>query len=636
MTRIPGRILISLLLCIMISTSYYASDNKYDVNKIPVQLRLGADAVVRTRSIKFTVKNESKAIKEETLAVTVFNKDGQDYGRLVLWYDKFKDIGDLDGTLYDEKGEEIRDLESSDIQDRSAFSDYSLYEDSRVRVAELYYNRYPYTVEFKFEIDYDGYINWPSWYSRTSLDPVESSKFEVNVPENYKLRYWCNKDSVSPQISNEGRRYFWHADNLAELSKDVAGDDIEDVATIVEIAPTVFEIDGVEGSMRSWKEFGEWAYKLYNGKDVLPEAALNDIHSLISASDDERSKISKLYKYMQGRTRYVSIQLGIGAWQPFDAAYVHERGYGDCKALSNYMTSILKAAGIRAYPVLINNGGDRLPLIREFPSNQFNHVIVCVPDKGDTFWLECTSQNMTPGNLGWSNENREALMLTPEGGKIVSVPASYSEKNFEYKKINVKLYLNGAELSGAIKYGGNREVSVLSVMKDVIPSEQEKWILRSFEVPDIKLKGFNFNLPADKEDEIDLNIKAELTKYASVSGSRLFFYPNLMERRTYAPKKVHERLSPVRFKFPYKDVDSVIYTIPGGYKVEAVPDEVKLTSSFGEFHSRTEKTTGNGLLYVRSLEIKNYSIPAENYDEYRKFFEDIVKADRVQVVLVKK
>lgn len=630
------KFLILLLLCTLTVRQNYASDNKYDVGKIPLLLRLGADAVVRNHSLKFTVKDESSAVLEETLAVTVFNKNGQNFGRLVLWYDNFKDIDDLDGTIYDDKGEEIRDLESRDIRDRSAFDGYSLYEESRVRVAELYYDRYPYTVEFKFEIDYDGYISWPSWYSRTTLDAVELTSFEVNIPENYNLRYWCNIDSVKPVISNSGTTFLWKAKDLQKLSKDAAGEDIEDVATIVKIAPTIFEIDGSEGSMRSWKDFGSWAYKLYDGRDVLPEDAVREIKKIASAGQDIKTSISKLYKYMQSRTRYVSVQLGIGAWQPFDAAYVHERGYGDCKALSNYMVSILEVADIKAYPVLINNGSDRMPLIKEFPSNQFNHVIVCVPTLKDTVWLECTNENMSPGSIGWSNENRGALMLTHEGGKVVSTPTSRARQNFEFKKINVRLLAGRAELDGKIKFGGDRQVTVASIMKGMIPSEQERWLLSSFEVPDIKLKGFRFEIPSGNLNEIDLDLKAGLTKYASVSGRRLFFYPNLVERRTYAPAKIKERLSPIRFKFPYADIDSVIYTLPDGYKVEAVPDPVNLTSSFGEFHSNTKIVGENNLLYVRSLKVNNYSIPAENYDEYRKFFEDIVQADRMQVVLVRK
>jgi len=82
---------------------------------------------------------------------------------------------------------------------------------------------------------------------------------------------------------------------------------------------------------------------------------------------------------MQDHTRYISIQLGIGGWQPFDAAFVQEHGYGDCKALSNYMVALLKTAGITAYSVLIRPGDYRYTFNESFPSNQFTHVIVCVP-----------------------------------------------------------------------------------------------------------------------------------------------------------------------------------------------------------------------------------------------------------------
>ncbi len=61
------------------------------------------------------------------------------------------------------------------------------------------------------------------------------------------------------------------------------------------------------------------------------------------------------------------------------------------------MISILKAAGIKAYPVLVELGEQKIPLIEEFPSNQFDHVIVIVPGDKDTIWLECTSQEYPAG-----------------------------------------------------------------------------------------------------------------------------------------------------------------------------------------------------------------------------------------------
>ncbi len=254
-----------------------------------------------------------------------------------MFYDKFIDIDELDGRIVDANGKEIRDLGDEDLKDYSAFSSYSLYEDDRVKAAELFYDKFPYKIEYTYQKSFDGYINWPSWFSRESTDPVELSRFEVLVPDNFKLRYWCSSTTIKPQISEEGKLYTWQAENLIKLSYDAVGESIYDVSTAVKIAPSNFEIEGYQGSMRTWKDFGLWAYNLYKDKTELSESVLKEIKAVYSPSDSDREKVLKLYKHLQSQTRYVSVQLGVGAWQPFDAMYVYDHGYGDCKALSNYM-----------------------------------------------------------------------------------------------------------------------------------------------------------------------------------------------------------------------------------------------------------------------------------------------------------
>ena len=423
-------------------------ENIYDVKKIPPALLKDAGAVIRIQSVRLDVKNTSRTVESVRFAVTIFKKEKRDYGVYILGYDKFSKIKNFEGTIYDSTGKEIRTLDSDEKKDYSAVSGYSLYEDSRKQVAEMYYNQYPYTIEYRYEYIRNGYFYWPEWQPQEYLDPVQEAKFEVLLPEGDSLRYWCSCDSLRPvEHTDEGRRvYVWEVQNLPKLSKDAVGSNSEDYSAIVYTAPRKFEIDGYAGDLSSWKNFGVWDYNLYKEKDILPESAIKEVRSIIYPADSDREKIRKVYRYMQERTRYVSVQIGIGGWQPFDATCVHEHGYGDCKALSNYMVSLLKAAGINAYSFLVHHGNDRFPFIEEFPSNQFNHAMVCVPLQKDTVWLECTSQSIPFGHISFETENRGVLLITPEGGKVVHTPSSLPAQNMLRRTAEFRLPLQEAPM----------------------------------------------------------------------------------------------------------------------------------------------------------------------------------------------
>src|SRR5579863_10407875 len=151
---------------------------------------------------------------------------------------------------------------------------------------------------------------------------------------------------------------------------------------------------------------------------------------------------------MQQKTHYVSVQMGIGGWRPFTAADVDKDGYGDCKALVNYTKALLKSVDINSYYcVVYGNTEEKLSLRDDFASLQGNHVILCLPFKNDTTWLECTDQKIPLGFLGDFTDDRTVLAFTPEGGKLMHTPKYTTDENLEKRKANFVIDQEG-RLSG--------------------------------------------------------------------------------------------------------------------------------------------------------------------------------------------
>src|SRR5438270_12233613 len=93
------------------------------------------------------------------------------------------------------------------------------------------------------------------------------------------------------------------------------------------------------------------------------------------------------------------------------------------------MRTLLAVVGVESYPALVTAEYKSLPADPEFPTARFNHVILCVPNGRDSIWLECTSNTNKAGFLGNFTENKNALLLTETGGKLVRTPASASANN---------------------------------------------------------------------------------------------------------------------------------------------------------------------------------------------------------------
>ncbi|WPP50435.1 DUF3857 domain-containing protein [Catalinimonas niigatensis] len=610
---------------------------QYDVSSLSEQLVKNADAVVRVEENIFTVKAINEATLQVHMAITILNREGDNFAPMWIHYNPQRRVSNVKCTIYDAQGKEIKRVKNNEIEDFSANSSYSLYEDNRLKYYAYNSNVYPYTIEYRYEMDFKGLFFYPGWNPVTGSDlSVEKSSYSIITPQNLTFRYKAANLDNTPKITPSGNlmTYQWQLENYSALEREPMSPDFSELVPVLHLAPNDFEFEGYAGNMESWENFGKWINLLNKGRDVLPEKTRTEVLTLVAGVDDEREKIRKVYEYMQSKTRYVSIQLGIGGYQPFDATTVDQTGYGDCKALTNYTKALLQTAGITSYYTLIRAGADAAPIMKEFPSTQFNHAILCVPVKNDTIWLECTDQTNPFGHLGYSTSDKDVLLINEEGGKLARTKLYTQEENLQTRSAVVSLGEEGHGKAKIITTYQGLQYDHVSPILEFSLNEQKQIIYQKTGIPNFTLENYSYTVDKEVKVSIEEKLEISLEKYAQISNKRLFFVPNLLNQLDGTPPSLEDRENVVVMKSAFVDSDTITYLLPENMHPEYIPETAHIVTHFGEYSASFQQEQGK-LVYIRTFKVNKGYFPATSYPAIVKFYEQVAQKDAQRIVLKK-
>jgi transglutaminase-like putative cysteine protease len=625
--------------CLLLSSAHVlAGDPVYPAFTIPAELKEKAHAVKRWEELRFSLGTNGDAHLVQHYVVTVLDAMGDDEAALTAYYDKLREIRAIRGVLYDAMGKSVKKLKQSDIEDVSALSS-SLSTDDRVKRHAFTYNVYPYTVEYEIETRYKCTFIFPSWIPQSGRGvAVEQSRLVVSVPQSYQLRHRAYNYTGTPQVTTEkdNRIYTWELKNMKVQPDEALAPAWWRRTTMVRLSPSDFEMERYKGNLSSWEDFGKFMYQLNQGRDQLPETVKQQVHQLTDGISDTQEKIKVLYKYLQQHTRYISIQLGIGGWQTFDAAYVAGKGYGDCKALSNYMYSLLKEAGIPSHYTLVHAGEGETDFDESFPSNQFNHVILCVPSGKDTTWLECTSPYLQAGYVSSFTSNRPVLIVTEKGGKLVRTPVYTQAQNLQLRRLEAQVGADG-QLQALVNTfrSGEQQDDLHSRLHTESKEKIMEWIRTALSLPSYDVTRYDCQEQPAPIPAIHEQLQLNARNYATITGKRMFLEPNVLNKSRLRINTETERRSDIHLPFAWQDSDTVKISIPEGYLPESVPKNTELKTRFGAYTARVT-IQDNTVTYIRTMQQNAGDFPPSVFGELEQFYETIYKADRSRIVLVKK
>ncbi|MCU7613329.1 DUF3857 domain-containing protein [Chryseobacterium sp. GMJ5] len=617
-------------------TSFYFAQN-YPASTIPADLKKNANAVIRKDLTTIQINKIDDIQYQYYTATTVLNKDGDSQAMVYIPYEKGNSISDVKVNILDESGKKIKSYSKSDFGDFANNAQGTFYSENRVMALSFTPTQYPYTVEFTYQISEENTVFLPDFipFKSTNISLEEAQMKIINKSGiDLKTKIYPSKYGYTSVIENDnGSEKTYTYKNVSAIEDAFLLPQPVKILPKVSFALAKFNLEGKQGSINNWEEFGSWYYNTILQPVSLSTPAIKAEVAALNLQGTTEEKVKKLYQYMQAKTRYIFVALGIGGWQPMLPEEVDKKGYGDCKGLTNYMKTLLDEAGILSYYSVINSSSSPVSFDPAFPKMGGNHVILMVPLEKGNIWLENTSQQIAFNHLGYSTTDRNVLSIRKNGIEIIDTPSYPAEQNKEKQLLTITLNEDNSILGeGNFSFTGTQYDNNIA-LANLSPKDKNEAVKNMLDVLHFeKIEMKNFINDKDKAiAKYDLDFKAN--NYSKNAGNSIIFRAvPIFSDNIY--KTDEKRELPFELRQSYEDEYEISFMIPKNYKIDEVPENISLNSEFGTYTLNFIKN-GEQLKVNRIIRINKGLYPKEKYNDYVNFRKKTINIDNSKILITK-
>jgi hypothetical protein len=621
--------------------------------KVPVYEK-DVPAVVLQREQRVTVGEDGRVTTVTTFALRVLIHEGREYAFAREFYES--DAGkvrDMHAWLIRPSGQTKR-YGKDDIID-AVEDPNDIYNESRFKMIDASKDAdtgavfgYQTTTEQRSIFSQDVFA------FQSSRLPTLNSRYLLSLPQGWQARAVAfNHENIEPSVS--GSTYTWELRDLSPIPPEARSPRVTSLAPRLAVSyfpPGDTRPNAVQ-TYASWVEVSRWATGLHDPQ-WAPDAAITaKVKQLTAGAKTELEKIHAIGRYVQD-IRYISIDIGVsrgGGMRPHSASEVFAKSYGDCKDKANLMRAMLKVLDITAYPVAIYSG-DPTYVREEWASPfQFNHCIIAIKISDETqaaivvthaklgrlLIFDATDDDTPVGDLPEHEQGSFALLIAGDSGTLMRMPVTPPEANGLDRQIKATLAADGS-LTANIRenalgswasayrsqFRHESRPNYMKIIEGWISSGATAAKVISVEPKDNSVEG-----------RFDLNIDFTAPQYGQLMQNRLLvFKPAIVSRRDWLALTEAKRKYPVVLQ-SNAFTETVRMKLPVGFEVDELPDSVKLDTAFGSYKTTYEVKDGE-LLFTRTLAQKATTVPSDQYQSVRTFYEKIRAAEQAPVVLARK
>lgn len=521
-------------------------------------------------------------------------------------------------------------------------------------------------IEYVFVIKSPYYSSFPDWDFQQDI-PVNFSEYSTAIPEYFTYQVH-RKGFLFPTETNEridktiSLSYKANGGGKSAIGYQATGTQYETVNYIA--AKTIFTLKdvpalrdeayvnnidnyscGVKHELSATK-FPNSIYQLYSTswEAVLKKISENesfgqelsknnyfedDLKTIIAALKSDDEKTIAIFRYVQNRMNWDGY-LGYGCNDGVKKAYTTKTG--NIAEINLMLVSMLRAAGLKANPVLASTRSNGIPI---YPSiSGFNYVFAAIEKSDSLVLFDATDKNTNPNILPERVLNWTGKLLRDDQSfiNVDLTPTFNSARNI--------MMMNTLAADGSLKgkiREQNFDYNALGFRNKYRNLSQDSYLeVLEKKRSNIEISNYVIENKTDLSNPISETFEFEKSALADVVGGKIYFSPLFFFALDSNPFKQEKREFPIEYGFGTETKYAVTVNIPDGYKIESLPQNVALglTEGLGSF-KYTIVGQENSIQLLVSLDINTSIFGADFYEDLKAFYAEIIKKETEKVVLIK-
>jgi len=462
---------------------------------------------------------------------------------------------------------------------------------------------------------------------------------DKNVEIDYKL-FHCDNAGVKfekTETKNENK-YSWKIINSKTIERFDDAPSLRYYTPHVVFYITSYNVDGENKKvLGTTADLYSWYSSLVVNLNKTEDARLKSItDSLTAGVTDELEKVKKIFYWVQDNISYVAIEDGLGGFIPRDATTVCSRKYGDCKDMASTINEMLKIAGIKSYLTWI--GSNDIPYSYSDIASPYvdNHMITTYIDKdGNPYFLDATGKYAAIDFYTSMIQNKEGLLgITLDSMKILKVPVKDYMQSQTIDSVSIELKNDTVSGKGKVIMTGYDRLDYLYRTQYYNKTNLQDFVKSYFQKGSNKMNLISSSFVDNDRKIANVDYSFNITDYVKKNADEVYINLNI-DNSVELEKIEDDREIPVKFRHTTFKKTVTILTIPDGYKVEFIPEQVKVENSIAGFDSHYS-IVNNQVIFTSSTYINAIILEKKDFEKYNTVAKDRMKAVKQVIILKKK